>query len=82
MARGVACAAVSGTLSYAACLAADEGTRWGAGIAAAGAAIGVAVDAPDESIAQQLFLFAGFVAWQVGYTVSHRLAPWRRVAPA
>jgi len=97
--RGAALAVLSGALSYAACLAGDEGTCWGAGIAfgllvlgprvraalwgaAEDAAIGVAVEAPDESVEQRLFLFAGFVAWQMGYTLSHRLAPWRRAAPA
>lgn len=52
---------------------------WGT---AAGVAIGVAVEAPDQSLAQHLWLLAGFVAWQVGYTVSHRLAPWRRGSSA
>jgi hypothetical protein len=47
---------------------------WGA---VGGVLIGVAVDAPDEALAQSLLLLAGFVVWQVGYTVSHRLAPWR-----
>jgi hypothetical protein len=50
---------------------------WGA---VAGALIGIAVDVPEESIFLDVFLLAGFVAWQVGYTVSHRLAPWRRMA--
>jgi len=51
---------------------------WGA---AAGALIGLAVDAPDESVAQNALLLAGFVVWQAGYTASHHLEPWRAVAP-
>jgi hypothetical protein len=47
---------------------------WGA---VGGVLIGVAVDAEDESLLQKLVLLAGFVVWQVGYTASHRLAPWR-----
>jgi hypothetical protein len=42
-----------------------------------GLLIGLAIGAPDESLLQRAGLLAGFVVWQVGYTASHRLAPWR-----
>lgn len=51
---------------------------WGA---LAGLAIGFATDRPDGSIAQHALLLAGFVVWQVGYTASHHLAPWRGGVP-
>ena len=43
--------------------------------ALSGVAIGVCVDATDESLAQQVLLLAGYVVWQVGYAAAHRLAP-------
>jgi hypothetical protein len=57
--------------------AAARAAAWGA---LGGALIGFAVNAPDGSLAQIGPLLAGFVVWQVGYTVSHRLAPWRSAA--
>ena len=56
-------------------------TAWAAAAGAvAGAVIGVGIEAPDESLAQRLLLLTGFVAWQLGYTVAHRLRPWSRQA--
>lgn len=48
--------------------------------AGAGVLIGLCIDAPDESRWQRLLLFAGFVAWQVGYTAALRLRPWSSTA--
>jgi hypothetical protein len=37
-----------------------------------GALIGLAVNAPDESVILHVQLGSGFVVWQVGWAVAHR----------